>query len=645
VSDDRLLPHVVDVYEDSPIQPQSIPVSLRQDLVNVHPRLLITPDIAAGLAEKASTTHRAFWHRLCALVDQPQLLAEVTPESKAPPGQERLRPEDHALITALQAMVTPTPACIGRALNAYRVFVRTTQEPEYGPLTIDTQAGETLFLLVLGYDWLFHHLGGQEKDEVRAWLWTTAGHVRKFLHGERRDFAQAHYLGCALGLIACAFVFWEEHPEAKKWAAEFRGVLDMLLRMLPGDGFHPHGANLWIYEYGFLLRWLEVFRICAGEDHWDSPHWGQASAFRAATLSADGLYGITFGDPQYRVGGDSWCHYLIASRTRSAAAQQTAELLVDGPHSGVDFRHVPPRRRVYEFLYFDPSLSAAHHQPPVQVFRDGGQVFARGKGSGGTVFTMRAGPPIGHQRYREGERGGYGHADPCNGSFLWFRRGTLAVAGPGPTYRRDTALQNGITIDGQGQIGDGTVWLPDFFPPEVLCSTPRVTIHDGSVSLDVDLAECFLPHLGVKRCHRAMWVDPDSTIAGVDTVECRHVSDIQWNLHSWGQFVPSGQGPTARWGMQNASEELSVFLLAPDTGSILTGQTDMVPAYPHDGTRDYFLRWQVHDAKVRFFWCVTSHSDIAAPRLSAEKAGTRLTIADDLVLWYADGRLIPEKGA
>ncbi|MCC6398384.1 MAG: heparinase II/III family protein, partial [Bacteroidetes bacterium] len=599
VSDDRLLPDVVDLYEDSPIQPRPIPVTLRRDLVNVHPRLLVTPDIVAGLAGKVSTTHRAFWNRLCALVDQPQLPAEVTPESKAPSGPERLRPEDRAMITALRAMVFPTPATVDHALDASRTYVRKTQEPDYEPLSIDTQAGETLFVLVLGYDWLYHQMDGREKDEVRAWLWTAAARVRKFLNGERRDVAQAHYLGCALGLLACAFVFWEDHPEAKDWAAEFRGALDVILRMLPDDGFHPHGANLWIYEYGFLLRWLEVFRICAGEDLWGAVHWRHASAFRSATLSPDGLYGITFGDPQYRVGGDSWCHFLSASRTGTAAAQRTAELLVDGPHSGVDFRHVPARRRVYEFLYFDPLVLPGDSGPAIQVFQDGGQVYARGSEGAGTLFTMRAGPPIGHQRFMGGERGGYGHADPCNGSFLWFRRGTFAVSGPGPTYRRDTALHNTITINGQGQIGDGTVWLPDFFPPEYQCSTPRVILHGGSVSLDVDLAACYLPHLGVETCHRAMWVDPDTTIAGVDTVACRHVSDIQWNLHSWGEFVPLESGSELTWKIQSAGEELSVFLLAPDAGSTSTGQTDMIPAYPNDGTRDHFLRWQVHDTKVR----------------------------------------------
>jgi len=650
VENDRLEPEYLDLFEDDPVSMQPRPVNLRPELLGVHPRLLITPDRVAELTANASATRKSGWTTLCALVDGAQLPPEVTPESKTLPGPERLRAEDRAMICALIATVDPSPRRVEQALGAYRAFVQEARQPEYAPLTIDTQSGEILFVLVLCFDWLHDRIPDTEREDLKDWLWTLAARVRGFLPADRRDFAQAHYLGCALGLLAFSLAFWESHPDSRKWAGEFRGALDTILRMLPADGFHPHGMNLWIYEYGFLLRWVELFRVCVGENLWISPHWRQASAFRAATLSCDGRFGITFGDPQYRVGGDSWCHYLIAARTFSQEAQRTGDLLVDTPHAGVDFRHVPPRRRVYEFLFREPGVDTQpgarveKQEPGIRVFNDGGQVFARGTGNAGSVFTFRAGPPLGMQRYRSGERGAYGHADPCNGSFLWFRHNSLCVSGPGPTYRRDSAIHNVITFGGKGQVGDGTVWLPDFFPPEFLCPTPAVSIHGRSLSLDVDTACSYLPFLRVKECRRALWVDPASAIVGVDTIECEDPRDIEWNLHSWGEFVPSDSGDVSTWLVRCREESLSLHLLHPASGTKSTGWTPFVPAYPHDGTRDHFFRWTVRGTKARFVWSLVAGSVSPGPELSGGENAFSIRMPGGHRLRFDGRQLLPERG-
>lgn len=649
IDDDRLQPASLDLFADQPIAASWKPVTLLAELAGVHPRILVTPDRIAELSAKVSAARGPAWTRLCALLDSPQLSPDVTPESKTMPGPERLRTEDRAMISAFRALIDPSAEHVQEARVAYRAFVQETRAPGYEPLTIDTQVGEILFVLVLCYDWLHDRLAEAERREVREWLWTLAGRVRAFLPASRHDFAQAHYLGCALGLLAFSFEFWETHPEARTWVGEFRGALDTILGMLPADGFHPHGANLWIYEYGFLLRWVELFRVCTGEDLWALPHWRQASVFRASTLSPDGRFGITFGDPQYRVGGDSWCHFLIAARTRSVEAHHTGNLLLDVSHEGVDFRHVPPRRRVYEMLFHDPSVdtppaaAAGEGNPRGRCFADGGQVYARGTDEAGSLFTFKAGPPLGTRRYASGERGGYGHADPCNGSFLWFRRGSLCVSGPGPTYRRDSALHNVITFGGKGQVGDGTVWLPDFFPPDILCPTPTVRIRHGSLSLDVDTAGTYLPHLRVTQCHRALWIDPDYAIVGVDTIACEHPTSIEWNLHSWGSFEPAGEGDVTTWIVCCKDESLALHLLQPATGTTSTGWTPCVPAYPHDGTRDRFLQWQIRATAARFIWSLSADEPAAAPAVSGTETDFTIRLPRGTVLRYANRELFPEE--
>jgi hypothetical protein len=84
--------------------------------------------------------------------------------------------------------------------------------------------------------------------------------------------------------------------------------------------------------------------------------------------------------------------------------------------------------------------------------------------------------------------GGYGHSDPCHGAVLVYRGGTFVGSGPGPLYRRDTALHNLVTIGGRGQVGDSCVWYPDFLEDRFVPPSPKARKRDGAVHLSWALA-------------------------------------------------------------------------------------------------------------------------------------------------------------
>lgn len=639
-ADHRLHPRTVTLMEDVPVHSVPHPLPILPSIRDVHPRLLITRDDIPELRSRAGSSHHAHWDCIQALLASPVLPAEVTTESKVPSGPERLRPEDRAVLAAFVALLDPSALSRDAALAALSAFVSETRRPDFEPWAIDTQSGEMLFLLCLLYDWMHELIPQREREELRSWLWNRAERVREHLSPGRTDLAQAHYLGCGLGLLSFACLFHENHPQAGAWLAECRGALDTIVAMLPEDGFHPHGTNLWIYEYGFLLRWLEIIRVCTGDDLWHRPHWANASAFRSATMSPDARCGITFGDPQFRVGGDAWCHYLIAARTRSGRAQATADVLVDCPHEGIDFRSVPPRRRVYEFLYHDRTVAGEGRPTTIDHFADGGQVTVRTGRDRSGVFTFRAGPPIGASRYTAGERGGYGHADPCSGSFLWYAGGSLLVAGPGPVYRRDSSLHNIVTFNGRGQIGDGTVWLPDLIPPGHLSPRPEVATDGEVVSVSVDLARAYLPHLGVQRCHRSLLIDPaHERVVGVDTVVCQERAVIAWNLHSHAPFASDTIAGVPVRKAAAAGKTLTVFLLAPDGGEVATGTSDFVPAYPHDGTRENFLRWSHGGTRTRLVWCLSLAHDPVPPTVRMYDHVADIRFTDGTHVFYDGTRL------
>ncbi|MCF7761227.1 MAG: heparinase II/III-family protein, partial [Cephaloticoccus sp.] len=493
-------------------------------------------------------------------------------------GPERLTGADRTLISAGVALLRSDTKTTTWARKTFFAYLRETARPDFGPLGIDTQSGEVLYVLCLAYDWLHACMTKGERARAKARLFAIAAICRRHLDPARRDYAQAHYLGCGMGLLAFAFLFWEEHPEAGSWAAELRGAFTRVLAMLPADGFFPHGINLWVYEHGFLLRWLELFRQCTGEDLWkDAPYFAGASRFRAAATSPDERHGVTFGDPQYRVCGDGWCHLLMAQRTGEPAAQAIGEQLLNQAPEGTDHRHAPPRRRVYELLWHKVGGRSRELGDGVERFADGGQIFVR---RGKTLVTLRSGAPLGRQRRAAGEVGGYGHTDPCNGAVLVWRGGTFLGSGPGPLYRRDTALHNLVTIAGRGQIGDSCVWYPDFLEEMFIPPEPLVRSQGSAVRIQCELAPAYLPHLRVLRHRRTVVVGADGSLRGEDAIELGTPEEITWHWHTHAQVTLEGGALVLR-----GSGCRALLTVEPEIGTQMRIQPEtFVAAYPHEGT-------------------------------------------------------------
>ena len=636
--DPLIIPKRAILYRTVAIKAADRDVSLRADLWGVHPRLLFPPAALPSLRVKARGSHRKIWDSITAVMGSWALPFDKTAESKTVEGSERLSLEDRVMLAAFVALISPDEENVRRARQAYSSYLTETARSDFEPLRIDTQAGEVLFTLSLAYDWLESFMPPDERSAAMQRMKEVADVCSAYLGHNRRDYGQAHYLGCGLGLLAFSFVSWEDHAQAKVRAGWLRGSLASALQLVPADGYYPHGINLWIYEFGFLLRWIEILRVCTGEDLWQAtPGLANASHFRAATISPDGLSGITFGDPQYRVGGDSWCHFLIAARTGSREAQWLGALLEDLPHAGVDFRNVPARRRLYEFLFFDPSIEPRAPVQEISHFADGGQVCVR---SATSVFTLRSGPPLGMHRYAQGEYGAYGHSDPANGSFLLFLGRSFIANGSGPVYRRDTRLHNLVTIDGQGQIGDSTVWLPDFIPPGMLAQCPDVRCRNTTVDISVDLTSAYLRNLGVQSYRRAVCVASDLFVAGVDIIRCDAPRSIEWNAHSWGEFV---RIPSANPICYSLQEGIRLVLVAPASVSWSSAPTAFIPAYPNEGRRDHHLVGRVHSSEARFVWCYALVPDIH-PRFGDGAEGAfHLKITDRITAVF-DGHWLSCEG-
>ncbi|MCG3158640.1 MAG: hypothetical protein DKINENOH_05284 [bacterium] len=591
-TDDRLQPVAVKIYASAKPHAVPMPVKLRPQLENTHPRLLFSSVDLVKLRERHQGTHFDIWQKIEKLLDNWHLPFELTPESKTLSGPERLSDMDRVVLASFHALITEDHTSLQRAQKSFDDSLQRALQPDYEPMRIDTQAGECLFTLSLAYDWLWPKLDESTRARYREKLFEVAEQVWAHLGYKREDYAQAHFVGCSHGLLAFCFLFWHEHPRAQEWAAYLRGAFECVLQMLPEDGFFPHGINLWIYEHTFLLRYLELFRHCAGENLWERhSYWKNASQFRQASLSPDARLGVTFGDPQFRVSGDAWMHYLITARTQSPEAQALGEKLVDQPTAGVDFRSVPPRRRVWEYLFYNPELPSSPVRQTHSFFPDGGQSFWRlGEENNEALLTFRAGAPLGLRRYEHGEWSGYGHSDPCHGSFLLAQADKLLLCGSGPVYRRDTLLNNTITIDGRGQIGDSAPWAPEFVPPNRLARITNSFRAETLEWIEADLTASYLDFLGVQHLVRRLYVLRSSLFILHDRIELKDERELQWNLHTYGEIGEIAEPSNLQLQFTDDEQSLQLHCIFPEKAQWRTGCSEFVPAYPHAGERDRFLQ-------------------------------------------------------
>jgi hypothetical protein len=600
-SDPRLRPLSMILYPSAKKSARPMTVVLKPELQGAHPRLLFSADHLENLRKRKESSHHEIWQDIEKLLANWHLDFAVTTASRSLAGPERLHEMDRVILSAFAALMTQDQDRIDQALAALQSFLTRALEVDYEPMQIDTQSGECLFTLCLGYDWLYENMEPDERLRIKSLLFKVAERVWAHLGYQRRDYGQAHFLGCSHGLLAFSFLFWQEHPRAQEWTAWMRGVLDSVIAMLPSDGFFPHGINLWIYEHTFIMRYLELLRHCADENLWHTTlYWENASLFRQASLGPDARYGITFGDPQYRVAGDSWIHHLIATRTGSTVAQSLAKTLANVPVDGVDFRSVPARRKVWEYLYYNPDIPESTMSQSHHFFLDGGQIFWRCRTDPSeTLITFRAGSPLGMQRYQAGEWSGYGHSDPCNGAFLIMRNHGFLACGPGPVYRRDSALHNTITIDGQGQIGDSLPWAPDFYPQNRFAEITRSSGNSNMVWVEANLAPSYPDHLAVHRLTRRLcYLKPDVVLVH-DKVELGTEHDIQWNLHTYGRIIA---GSSVNLQINDGEQILQLHCLLPEHVCRRQGVSEFVPAYPHAGERDRFVQFYKKSRRLEFLF-------------------------------------------
>jgi hypothetical protein len=82
-----------------------------------------------------------------------------------------------------------------------------------------------------------------------------------------------------------------------------------------------------------------------------------------------------------------------------------------------------------------------------------------------------------------------------------------------------------------------------------------------------------------------------------------------------------------------------LILLDPPEAEMETGRTEMVPAYPHDGTRIARIRFSVKRRETGFLWCLLFDPSLEEPLIRRDTEGLTIRFTGGPTLFFRDGFL------
>jgi hypothetical protein len=600
------------------------PVVLKPGLGGVHPRVFVTKGELEQLRQRARTTHREEWQKVLA-----NLVALKKDPDPAPGSQERRAQNNVALAMAgvsLAAAIEQQPQYVAAAKKY--VLAAIDYEPwgySFDKPNTDLAAAHLLYSIGWSYDLLYDQFTPAERARIKTSLERHAGLVYDAFApkpGKTFAFTQNHNFIPTAGLAVAALALMGESADAPKWAALARAHHHRAGQLLSPDGHFFEGMEYWVFSATWLVRFLDAWEHCTGENLWERGQFRNWKYYIAHVVLPDGQTVFDFGDiwqgPLTRAKqGDDYAReyptgtlksnynvlYRVAARLKDPESQAVAERLKGFGHTN--------QEEWWTLLWRDEGIkpAAMSSMPLAYHFEDSGYVFYRTSWEAdATAFAFRAGPPEGHRVTRllaklPEWRLSSGHAHPDNGSFIIWARGRYLVGDTGYAGQPQARHHNTVVIGGigQGDEGDHDVWRK---ADQRALDTVRVASAQfaaGSAKIEADIAGAYGPLAGATRVHRTFTFTAPGTFAVSDVIETKDAKPVEWFLHA--DTPVETEGARYLFGVKPA--QLAVGITAPAGAKVTTGATTlMAPGRPGSITsgpqqqRGYELKVETAPATV-----------------------------------------------
>lgn len=526
-------------------------------LLGVHPRLHLTAEGFDKLRERVASGQEPWATMMSKLKQTADHYANQTPVPKAESITGDRRGLGDLLATlSLAWQLTKEPKYLDAARAQLRTMVTYPQSIWDAGLT----NGHWLYGHAIAYDWLYHDLDDETLSLVRENLYATLARSVDFLalhKGWMADAYACNHLPVHMaGLIAGAAAIYAEKPGVGPWLKFASEKLGVMSGSLGPDGLSQESMGYGEYYCAYFLKALDIAQLALGLNFVNGSMWLKnypASQYyltlgSKSSKTNGAIFG--FGDGmRTHWYGPSFMLRRIASAFRDGFAQAFAAQCDQNGTSNFNF---------LDLLWHDPSVkpSELSRLPLFHHFVDKGVVAARSHWNGDEVVWMfKNGPHFGHHaamRYPHDVGGG--HMQPDNGSLQIAVRDERLLAIDG-YFRKETAINNTVLVNGIGQLGDGREWFEGLelrFShrfPRILSAQSK----DKTEMIVADVTLAYRPEAKLQRFVRSVlhqqgiWLVIDELLAEPSSLfEAFFHSDYQMKEVEGGEgcsFV--AEGPTA----------------------------------------------------------------------------------------------------
>jgi len=424
----------------------------------------------------------------------------------------------------------------------------------------------------LTYDWIYDLLDADERAKAEAMLVARADQMLRRL--ERRDFLarpESSHDGRLPGYLLEHAIALAEHPRAAVWMDYgLKAILTVFPHWAGRDGGWAEGISYGMAYNTIFITPLESLRVATGFDVWQRSFYRKLPYFFFYNVSPAGEI-VGFGDSYdgSAMGRSGSLRALIqfhAERTGDRALRWWVDLLRTSSGG-------------------KPSLSpmtglilpqAVKPQAPVEMAPDA--VF-RGVGWAALHSDLANPDEDLFVSFKSSPFGGVSHSYADQNSFSIFKGGH-ALARPGGTrypqhgtpfhtrYTQQTMAQNGILVDGKGQINRNARANGHIVAFE---SKPHIAYVCG------DAEAAYGDRLTRFRRHVVL-IRP-SLVCIVDDLESPKPAEYQWLLHASDKFGLDESRQTLV--SLRADAQMDVHLITP--GGFTFSQTNEWPLAPKTG--------------------------------------------------------------
>jgi len=508
--------------------------------VGVHPRYLLNKARLELLRVKIKTTGKELWDIVKARADEYASQEPPTDYSKSEP----LRIVGWCIPwMAMAYQLTGDSVYLD---GAKKWMLTACREPKWRNGK-NLAAGECLFGVAIGYDWLYNYLSDEERNIVRDKLILQASLMKNGPPQHYYAWLGNHNIIEHSALAAAGLVLYDEVPKAIDWIRQGDLALSQTLKVYGDDGSTDEGHQYWVYSTEALLCYLEAARDLMGLNYYDNDWLENTADFAVFCTTPDfntKTCVMSYGDSARQYGPRNPVHilYRLASEYNNGFAQRLAEEMMS--------RKIGKKGRKawLNLLWYDETVK------PVDLsglgtfrhFDNIGFITTRSSWNEDAVMIgFKCGPFHGQklQAYYEGQAdNGWhyskiksgGHCHPDINSFQVYAYGKWLAIDPGFEKPKWTKNHNTILVNGCGQLGEGKKY---FDRETVFTARAKSTIikAENNKAFDYiigDAGNIYPASTGLKKFYRhLLYIKPD-VILVVDELEAEKPSEFEWRLHA-----------------------------------------------------------------------------------------------------------------